>query len=652
MIGRAISLGMLGALAGGASAAIAFYCDPVVKVEPGPELTQVARGFYGPERAGEIAFAWTSSRADLSLPGFDRTAEWTCSLRFRGARAAGRPQPLVQIAADGVVLARRTGTNEYEDLDVIVPVKAKSGLLLTIATTPTFVPGAIDTRELGVQVQSLTCQPRNRFILPPRRFLTAAGVSAAIFGATMGALGLAAWQAAIGTLLVAAIQAIPLSSGFAPYSPYLTIVPWVSFWIALVTVTATVLVRRFRRQPLTETALCAIAVSAGALLLELLALLHPSKALVDAVFHAHRLQWVLEGRYYFTQPMPDGVRFPYAIALYVIAAPWSYFTHDYVALLKIVVSASRALAGLLLYPMTARAWNDRNAAVIAVVLFHLAPLPFIVIGNANMTYAFGQSMAVATLAVLATCSFVTRGWLQTTGLVIVASVAFLSHVGIFPLLLSLMLIVAAFYRLFGGAELRQAASRIGLAAVLAAVFSVVVYYGHFPESYATLQRVRGHNPGVTTPSTPASGHDAGAESTTAVEKAVPARPRLERLLRAARLGVTSLGWPIAVLAVMGAIAVCGKRARDRVTLLAAACVVVYAGFVGFSAMAPIEPRFQRYSEEFISRVNFAVMPVAVVLAARGAVWAWGITVAGRAAAIGLFAGALTLAARAWLVWIR
>jgi hypothetical protein len=92
--------------------------------------------------------------------------------------------------------------------------------------------------------------------------------------------------------------------------------------------------------------------------------------------------------------------------------------------------------------------------------------------------------------------------------------------------------------------------------------------------------------------------------------------------------------------------------RDRVTLLAAACGLVYLGFVGFSAIAPIEPRFQRYSEEFISRVNFAVMPVAVVLAARGGVWAWHLHLAARAATIGLFAAALISASRAWLVWIR
>src|SRR4029453_15971721 len=67
--------------------------------------------------------------------------------------------------------------------------------------------------------------------------------------------------------------------------------------------------------------------------------------IVDALFQGDRLEWVLSGRYYFTQTMPDGVRFPYAIALYVFSMPWTYFTRDYVTLLRIVVCAAGAPGG-------------------------------------------------------------------------------------------------------------------------------------------------------------------------------------------------------------------------------------------------------------------------------------------------------------------
>ncbi len=649
MIRRVALLGLLGALTGIAAAAIAFARNPALVIEFGGELPAVGRGFYPAEREGDVAFAWTSSRADLSLKGFDRTAEWTCALRFRGARPDVRLQPLVQVAADGVMLAHATGTNDYRALDFTVPTKPKSGLLLTIASAPTMVPGAADRRELGVQVESLDCRPAGWVARPPGHLLSAAALSAATFAAALGALSVAGWSAVAGTLLVAAVQAVPLTSGLAPYSTYSSTVPWVAFWISLASAAGVALTTRWRGQPLHQAARLAVAFSAGALLLELLALLHPSKAVVDAVFHAHRLQWVLDGRYYFTQPMPDGVRFPYAIALYIVAAPWSYFTNDYVSLLKIMVSVARAFAGLALYPMTVRTWGDRTAGVIAVVLFHLAPLPFIVIGNANMTYAFGQSVAVLTLATLAACTFAPHALRSAVGLFVVASVAFLSHVGIFPVLLAAMLAAALCYRLCGGIELRPSATRIAIAGVLAAFFSVLVYYGHFPESYRTLQRVRGQAPVVA--SSDALSPDDGSGTTTTQAGPQPLS-RLERLQRAARLGLNSIGWPIALLTLVGGVGLWVSGSRDRLTLLAAACGVIYVGFVGFSALSPIEPRFQRYSEEFIGRVNFAIMPIAVVLAARGVVWAWRVNLPSRIAAALVLGGACSVAARAWLVWIR
>ena len=313
-------------------------------------------------------------------------------------------------------------------------------------------------------------------------------------------------------------------------------------------------------------------------------------------------------------------------------------THDYVALLKIVVSVSRALAGLLLYPMTARAWNDRNrgggrcrAVSPRATAIHrdrqrehdLRVRP--VDGRASRSR---HSPRIP--------SAVARGCRRRGSLSRRLSRSSRMSAS-FRCCWRSCWSRPRIYRLFGGAELRSAATRIALAGVLAALSSVVVYYGHFPESYSTLQRVRAQSRAAPAPSTVTT--PAGAAPVEAAPSAKPgavaAKPRHERLLKAAQLAVTSFGWPIALMAAVGAIALWAGRTRDQVTLLAAACGLVYVGFVGVSAMAPIEPRFQRYSEEFISRVNFAVMPVAVVLAARGVVWAWRVNLAARAASIGV-----------------
>ena len=67
---------------------------------------------------------------------------------------------------------------------------------------------------------------------------------------------------------------------------------------------------------------------------------------------------------------------------------------DFVALLRIVVYVVEALGAGLLYPVVARLWGDRLAAALAVVCYHLVPLPYAVIGNANLTYAFGHGVSL------------------------------------------------------------------------------------------------------------------------------------------------------------------------------------------------------------------------------------------------------------------
>jgi hypothetical protein len=83
VIRRVALLGLLGALTGIAAAAIAFARNPALVIEFGGELPAVGRGFYPPEREGDVAFAWTSSRADLSLKGFDRSGRVRCDFVAR-----------------------------------------------------------------------------------------------------------------------------------------------------------------------------------------------------------------------------------------------------------------------------------------------------------------------------------------------------------------------------------------------------------------------------------------------------------------------------------------------------------------------------------------------------------------------------------------
>jgi hypothetical protein len=646
-LARALCLALLGAVCGPVFLSALFARDPTFSLDVGRDLPRFATGFHVPERGGDRAFVWTTARATVALSGLDRRTTWTCAVSFRGARRPPATQPVVSIAIDGVTRSSDTATNSFHEIALAVPARPDApGLTMTIASAPAFVPGGGDRRELGVQVDRLICRP-DGFVRPPSGALSAAAVSGALIGAMLGMLALPALWAAAATVAIAAAVAFALFSGPAPYSSYPATVAWTTFWVLLATGACGLLVRGWRRRPLSTALRAALALSAASLLLELIALLHPSKLMVDALFHAHRLEWVLGGRYFFTQPMPDGVQFPYAIALYVMAAPFSILTHDYVSLLKIVVSVARACAGLALYPMVARSWDNRAAAALAVALFHIVPLPFIVIGNANLTYAFGQSMATLALAAAATAVPQSSAW-RAVILTTIAAVAFLSHVGVFPLLALMLLMLGVLYRLVGGLAMRRDARIVIGAAVLAAVCAVGLYYGRFGESYATLERVRTRDASTANAAAPEPGQPESAETPRAP---APARGVGERVVRAVDLAGRSFGWATLALAAAGAWLVWRSGSRDRVTLLLVATAAVYVVFVGLSVTAPIRPGFQRYAEEFISRVNYLAIAAVAVLAARGAVWAFHAGLFARLIAAGLLLAATGGAVHMWLGWI-
>lgn len=454
-IPRAVAAALFGALIGPACLIGLYATNRDAGFSVG-RLPANSSGFYGLEHGGDGYLVWMSRRGDITLPDLDRRSAWSCLVRFRGARPGNLAQPDVSIAVDGVTMAMRSASNEFQDVTVVVPARPlKSGLALTITSSTTFVPGPSDRRTLGIQVQELNCRPAGgSVVLPPRRATAAAALGAAAMGGALGLTGMTAGSAVLGTILVAVAQAAPLSSGTAPYEDYPGTVVRLAAWIAVLLVVASRLLEATNRVALRNTARFVMAFSAGAVYLKLLALLHPSKPVVDAVFHAHRLEMVLAGRYYFTQLSTSATPFPYAIGLYLVAAPWSILTHNHVALLRIVACASEAVAGALLYLVVVRSRGDRIMGAMAVALFSLVPLSYAIVGNANLTHAFGQSVALAAVAAAAISPADLRRIWRFAVLVLVVTLGFISHIGTLMLLLATLVALALLFRLLGGLTLR------------------------------------------------------------------------------------------------------------------------------------------------------------------------------------------------------
>jgi hypothetical protein len=127
-------------------------------------------------------------------------------------------------------------------------------------------------------------------------------------------------------------------------------------------------------------------------------------------------------------------------------------------------------------------------------------------------------------------------------------------------------------------------------------------------------------------------------------------PFVLRLARALRLGVGDVGAPILLLAAAGAWQTVTARTRDRLTCALAAYAATWVVFVLFSTIVSVGADFDRYTVEFLSRVDYGLYPAVVVLAGRGAAWAWRRRMAWRLAAAAGVAAAFVLGLRQWMNW--
>lgn len=648
LLTRAVGAALLGGVTALLALAGAYAFDPWIALEMDRGGAPVATGFYTGERDGETTFAWTRREAVLTLPGLDRRTPWSCTIRLRGARQDPSTLPLVDLAVDGIAIATHQTTNDYDDVTVTLPARPRaSGATVALTSSNTFVPGPGDPRTLGVMVDRWTCVPaRGHFVLPPPRARVAAATAGATVGAAFALAGLAVPALVAAAVLVAAAQAGPMASQLAPFSPYVSRVPWIALWVGValvLVVRGTEMARRTSWSPPARLA-ATIAVSAG--YLKLLALLHPSKLVADALFQAHRFEWVLAGRYYFTQIMPGGVEFPYAIGLYLVAAPWSWLTADYVTLLRVIVIVAEIGAGALLYTMAARAWHDGRAGVLAVLFFALVPLPYVIVGNGNLTNAFAQSMGLATVAAATLWPLARRPLVEVGALTLVATLALASHVSTFVLLPPLLVAVAVCFRLIGGPSVSAPARWVAVAAVLATLLATAGYYGHFGETYRNALRIRAQST-TTADASPAAGQ--------ARDERAPATPAVSLASRAtSALGHTrtALGWPLLLLAALGAWRTWREGARDRLTAAVVAWGALYAGLFVAGLFTRVDAQFERYSVEFMGRVDLATYPAIALLAARGATWGWRAGWLGRFAAAALGLGAFRVGLDAWLGWLR
>ena len=617
----------IGAIAGAVVALVVYVAlfgsRSTLVLDMDQEHSPLLAGFWNPEVDGATTFAWTKARGDVVLGSLNRKAPWTCVVRLKGARPDGVPEPSVDLAVDGVVVSTTAATPDFSDLTVTIPAASRTGATLSIASAPTF-RAPPDPRELGVAVDAVTCRPPDRAWAMPVSSLRDATLAAVLWGAAVGWVCPSLAMAVPLVVLVAGAEALPLTAGVAPYTPYATAVVWLACWTVMPAAVLIAALERARGR-LTASAKFVVMFSAAVLYLKLLGLLHPGKILEDALFHAHNLEKFAGGRWFFTQGgLPNGVQFPYAVALYAFAEPWMRLTHSpmaHVALLRIVVCAADVIAGGLLYAIVTRIRGDRVAGVVAVALYQLLPVSYGMQGNGNLTNDFGQSVAVVAMAAAVTWSFTRWRLAQLGVLILLVSTALLSHVSVVSSLLPTLVLLSAFFWWLGG-ESRTASKSILAATVTSALIAVALYYGrldHFGVAYQSLQNTRG-------------------------TATVPITMGLKQV-------ELDLGLAIIVAAVAG-VWVLWTGARDRVFAAALSWLTGFGLLFIASLFKPTAQPFVRYTLEFISRADAIAAAGTVICAALAVSWAWRSGMMLRLLGAGVLAWAAMTSVPFWSAWFE
>jgi hypothetical protein len=617
----------LGGLAGAVALVFFHAIGPAIVFDMRRDLPSIARGFHPIEQDPKgLTFAWTRERAEIALPGLDRRSPWTAKLRVRGGRADVSTLPEVRIAVDGDVRETVRSENVFRDVTVDIPARpTERGAVITVHVSSTFVPGPGDTRALGVMVDEVSVAPAGDTVtLAPRRTLGGAIIACALFGLAFGAIGLTTAPAVGAVVLIAIGQGAVLSRGIGPYMPYGGNMAWFALGLVVMLVGGTWIAERAQGPTFRNTARFVAAFAAATAYLKLLVLLHPAMPVGDAVFQAHRLQWVMDGRFYFTSVAPGGYEFPYAVGLYVAALPFTLFGAGVpflVDVLRVVVAIADALAGLLLYLMVVRTTGDRIAGAMAAGVFHLVPLNTAVQVTGNLTNSFAQSwflvvMALVMLGVVRAGA--TRGIVLATCAALAAS---LSHTSTFAILVPVLLATAVLFWWRGSGQVRASALAVAIVACLVTVLAVLVYYGHFGETYrGQVARIAAEL------GRPAAESDPGGRSVTARVWLVPHYVR------------TYFGIPVTILAIAGAAWLWRRPHRDRLALATSGWAAGCGAFLLLGVLTPVDMRHY-----------LAFFPAMAILAGLGAAWLWRAGPVARGASVALLAAVVARGVWQWLL---
>jgi hypothetical protein len=147
---------LLGALAFLTLFASAYATRPTLTLNLSGDSRATLLDFYAVEHLGALSWVWTHPRAELSLPNLDRGVAWQWTSRVLLHRPADIAPTVLRITIDDVVAFEEIVVHDSDVESAVPEAPGPAGVVLTFDTSPGFVPGSGDPRELGVALASVS----------------------------------------------------------------------------------------------------------------------------------------------------------------------------------------------------------------------------------------------------------------------------------------------------------------------------------------------------------------------------------------------------------------------------------------------------------------------------------------------------------------
>jgi hypothetical protein len=239
------------------------------------------------------------------------------------------------------------------------------------------------------------------------------------------------------------------------------------------------------------------------------------------------------------------------------------------------------------------------------VAYQLLPLSFALLGNANLTNVFGESVALVTIAAAVSSNLQSRRVVFFIGFLALVTAAFCSHVSTITTLSAMLAALAILYFWSRDKSQRWTAMTVVAGVALGLVLSWLLYYRFFSDELtgAFTRMLSGAPP------------DASAVTAGATKGYMSTSQRIGDLLRQA---ASSVGWPLLFLAGLGAYDLLRRGTRDRITSALVAWSCVWVLFSASTVFARVGDEYVRYAAEFLGRINLATLPLIAILAGKGA----------------------------------